>query len=261
MRYFFILMLLLCGLMTSQSLLAAPQFRIAYPSHENVPRATGRGLDVPAELPGITVELMRMVGKRAGVEIGFVRAPWRRCLYLLEHGVVDAVFHASYKAERAEYGVYPQNDGQLDKARAIYVNRYVVYVRRQDAVAWDGERFTDTSQPLGAMLGAAGAADLRKLGYEVEEELNAQINFDKLHAGRIAAYVEIETIGDSFLKPRANRYSDIVKLPVPFSEKVYYLLIAKPFYRKRPELSEAIFDAIRDVQQQDGYRAMVKKYP
>ena len=50
------------------------------------------------------------------------------------------------------------------------------------------------------------------------------------------------------------------KLAPPLSEKVYYLMLSQGFYRQHPELSEAIFDAIRDLQQEEAYRRMVERY-
>ena len=99
-----------------------------------------------------------------------------------------------------------------------------------------------------------------KLGYEVEEEASVASNLNKLAAGRIAAYAELESIADHTLGAEKSRYKHIVKLQPPLQEKIYYLLISRSFVEKNPQLAEQIWDAVRDVQQTDAYRTMVETY-
>ena len=109
----------------SSPLMAETDFRIVYINKENPPRIMGSGTSIDRAKPGITVELLKMVAESVGVPFEFKRMPWKRCLYAVEHGMADAAFHASYKPSRAEFGVYPIRDGQLDSSRGIYTNAYV----------------------------------------------------------------------------------------------------------------------------------------
>jgi polar amino acid transport system substrate-binding protein len=127
-------------------------------------------------------------------------------------------------------------------------------------VSWNGSALADASRPIGTQLSYSIAEDLRQMGYEVEEEANVANNLNKLVAGRISAYAEIESIADYTLSKEKVLYENIVKLHPPIREKVYYLLISKSFVRNNPKLTEQIWDAVRDVQQTEAYREMVGKY-
>jgi len=241
-------------------LTAETVFRMVYFNKENPPRVVGSGASIDWVKPGITVELLKMAAQRIGVQFEYKRMPWKRCLYAVEHGMADAAFHASFKPARAKFGVYPTRDGQLDPSRRIYKNSYVFYARKGSGVLWDGQTIHNASRPIGTQLSYSIADDLRKMGYAVEEEASVANNLNKLAAGRISAYAEIESIADDTLDKEESRYEDIVKLQPPLREKFYYLLISKSFYEKNPQLAEQIWDAVRDVQQTDAYREMVGKY-
>ena len=148
---------------------AEPTFRMVYNNKGAPPRIMGDGTSIDWSKPGITLELFKMVEKRAGVPFQFKRMPWKRCLYLVERGSADATFHASYKPDRAKYGLYPTRNGKLDRARSIYNASYVFYAKKGSGVTWDGKTINNVSRPIGTQLSYAIADDLRKMGYEVEE--------------------------------------------------------------------------------------------
>jgi len=220
----------------------------------------GDGTSIDWSKPGITLEMFKIVEKRVGVPFQFKRMPWKRCLYLVERGSADATFHASYKPERAKYGLYPTRNGKLDRTRSIYNASYVFYAKKGSGVTWDGKTINNVSRPIGTQLSYAIADDLRKMGYKVEEEASVIGNLNKLAAGRISLYADLELIIDNTLRETRSRYEMIEKLEPPLREKVYYLLISKTFAARYPKLTERIWDAIRDVRQTDAYQAMVKKY-
>jgi polar amino acid transport system substrate-binding protein len=114
--------------------------RLSFETKENAPRYLGEGTAIPKERPGITIELMRLVEKRAGVRFEMQRVPWARSLYLLESNQVDGVFHMSYVPERTRFAAYPMKDGQPDRARSIFTQRYFLYARKGTRLAWDGNR-------------------------------------------------------------------------------------------------------------------------
>jgi polar amino acid transport system substrate-binding protein len=247
-------------LISASPLMAETDFRIVYINKENPPRILGSGTSIDRAKPGITVDLLKMVAESVGVPFEFKRMPWKRCLYAVEHGLADAAFHASFKPSRAEFGVYPIRDGQLDASRGIYTNAYVFYAQKGSGVSWNGKTLGNASRPIGTQLSYSIADDLRQMGYEVEEEASVSNNLNKLAAGRISAYAEIESMADYTLAKEKSRFANIVKLRPSLSEKVYYLLISKSFVQKNLELAERIWDAVRDVQQTEAYREMVGKY-
>ena len=160
-----------------------------------------------------------MVEHKTGIPFKFRRVPWKRGLHMLQTGSADATFHASYKEKRALYADYPMYEGQLDATRRVYDNNYALYVKQGSFVQFDGKRIINALRPIGAQLDFAIADDLRKLGYTVQEEASVDSNFNKLLAGRISAYAEIESLADSEIKSKPNRYGDVVKLQPLLKEK------------------------------------------
>jgi len=199
---------------------AQPVLRIVYMSKENPPRILGDNPAIDWSKPGITLELLKMVEKKVGIPFQFKRMPWKRCLYMVETGLADATFHASYKPDRAQYGAYPLRGGELDPTRAIYKNAYAIYIKRGSGVTWNGEAFSNISRPIGTQLSYAVADDLRRMGYAVEEEGIAASNLDKLLTGRISAYAGMETIVDNILGKGNPRYQFVEKLQPVLGEKV-----------------------------------------
>lgn len=239
---------------------AEPIIKVVYMDKESPPRILGDGASIDWAKPGITLELFKMVEKQVGVQFQFKRMPWKRCLYVVENGLADATFHASYSSDRAKFGVYPLREGEPDSTRAIYKNAYVIYVKKGSGVTWEGKTLKNISRPIGTQLSYAIAGDLRKMGYQVEEEGSVTSNLDKLLAGRISAYADLENIVDSALADYGSKYAAVEKLQPALSEKVYYLLFSKKFAGRHPQLTDQIWDAIRDIQQTDLYRNMLKKY-
>jgi polar amino acid transport system substrate-binding protein len=244
----------------TSTLSAEPIFRMVYMSKENPPRILGDGTSIDWSKPGLTLELLKMVEKQVNIQFQFKRMPWKRCLYMVENGLADGTFHASYNPDRAKYGVYPLREGELDSTRAIYKNAYVIYAKKESGVTWNGKALSNLSRPIGTQLSYAIADDLRKMGYEVKEEGSVANNLDKLVADRISAYADMETIVDNILRKHKPKYAAVKKLQPALKEKVYYLLISKGFAAKQPQLTERIWAAVRDVQKTDVYQEILKKY-
>ncbi len=237
-----------------------PIFRIVFMEKENPPRILGIGPFIDSTKPGISVELLEMVAKRVGIKFTFKRMPWKRCLKMVKYGSADATFHASYNEERAVYGKYPTHNGKLDSTRAIYVNRYVLYTLKNSNVNWDGKTIHNVTRAIGTQLSYAVATDLTKMGYKVEEARSIDMNLDKLIAGRISAYAEIETIADNKIARNIGKLSNIQKLTPPLRKKDYYLLISKKFAKAYPKYCTRIFNAIHDVKETATYKMMLTKY-
>ena len=47
--------------------------------------------------PGVTVDVLREVAKKAGVSLDLQRMPWKRCILLLQKNQIDGAFEVSYK--------------------------------------------------------------------------------------------------------------------------------------------------------------------
>ncbi len=238
----------------------APRVRLVYESEANPPRTLGDGTATDWGKPGLTLELLRLVAARAGVEFAFERVPWRRGLYLVETNEADGLFHVSFLPERMGAMAYPMRTGRPDAARAIFVQSYMLYKRAGSPVAWDGATLTGAEGPVGATFGYSVLSDLRRLGVPFEEAKTMEQSLDKLAGGRISAYAGLEGMADAVLAANPAKYGTLVKMTPPLVSKPYHLVFSRAFYAMHRDLAERIWDAIAEVNASDEFAAIVRRY-
>ena len=238
---------------------AQQTLRIVYEEAPNPPRHLGDGSEVP-EPPGITVDMLRLAAERLGLELELLRVPWVRGLFMIETGQADAIFHASFKADRLSIGVYPIAGDSPDESRAIFYQKYVFYVRQDSGVTWDGSVLDGATRPAGATSGYSVIDDLAALGIPVESERNQLINFCKLQEGRIDAYAELQTMADPYLAADGGMFEGIVRLDPAIVEKAYYLMFSHQFHDAYPALAESVWDEIRRINNSQDIDRIVARY-
>ena len=202
------------------------------------------------------------MGERLRINLRFKRIPWKRGLFLLETGEVDGIFHASYKADREAFGLYPKTvDGQPDENRAIFSQSYALYVLKGSPVRWDGKTISGLGKrAVGATAGYSIIASLRSMGVSIAEDKAQELNLSKLVEGRIAAYAELENMAAAAIRREPARFADVVKLEPPLVTKPYYLLLSNAFVKRDPVLAEAIWDTIVEVNGSAEFQAQIDAY-
>lgn len=236
---------------------AAEPVRIVFDVFENPPLICGNGTAIDPVKPGLTIEMLRMASKRTKVPITLSRTPWQRGLYLIQTGQADAIFASSYVKERLQYGVYPMRDGHPDPSRKLFDQSYRLYIRAGSGVRWDGKTLTGLQAPVGATTGYAVVPVLRAMGVTVDEEPNHLDNLRKLVAGRLDAYAELDNHIRPILRADPKEFGNIVEVSPPVLTKPYYLMFAKIFYARAPEVAERIWDAIAEVNASPAYQDLL----
>lgn len=247
-------MLRICCVAAAVLLLACPAraetIRLVYEPVENPPRYYGTTAQVPKNKPGVTIEVFREAARRLNVSLDFERVPWNRGLFMVETGEVDGIFHASYHPERAEFGAYPMlSDGKTpDQSRAVFFQSYSFYVRREAGLSFDGRRLNGTQgRAVAVTRGYSVIGELKALGIPIEEERTQTLNLAKLDNGRVAAYAELDNMIAPYLAEHGGPFTGIVMLRPAISEKAYYLLFSKPFYKNNTKLADAFWNEIRTI--------------
>ncbi|WPZ35296.1 transporter substrate-binding domain-containing protein [Thalassobaculum sp. OXR-137] len=239
-----------------------PTLTFVYETEANPPRYLGKGTAINWDRPGLTLDLLRELGSRLQVNLVLERFPWNRGLYLVETGEADGIFHASYKKERERIGVYPKTaDGAVDPTRAIFTQAYYLHVLRGSPVRWDGTTLSGLGdKPVGATAGYSVVGDLEAMGVPVETGKIQGLNLNKLVAGRIAAYAELENMAAAAIATDAAAYADVVKLEPPLIAKPYYLLLSHAFADRDPALAEAVFETIAEINADPAFQARASDY-
>lgn len=198
--------------------------------------------DLPANRPGLAVELLQQAARQCDITLQFKLLPGTRLLKELENGGLDAAGLLSYTPERADYAAYPMQNGRLNEASRLATLSYVLYARAGHKLQWDGKTLLGLSRQVGTNLGWSVNQDLARLGIPAEAASSVAQNFLKLQAGRIDAYVTHEPLGDSYLA--SHGMQDIVKLQPAVVAKAYYLLFSRSFAARNPVASRCMWQQI-----------------
>lgn len=244
----FLLVLILAAVLAGQ--VRAETIRLVYEPVENPPRYFGTTARVPKDKPGVTIEVFREAARRLNVTLEFERVPWKRGLFMVETGEVDGIFHASFKADRMKYGQYPVlADGRTpDPSRAVFFQSYSFYVRGDSGVTFDGRNLTGANGKAVAVTQSYSvASDLQKLGIPYEAERTQALNLAKLDNGRVAAYAELDNMIAPYLAENGGPFAGITRLSPAITEKAYYLLFSKRFYKSKTKLADAFWNEIRNI--------------
>lgn len=239
---------------------AGTKIILSYEDEPVTPYSLGSGITVPADKPGLTVDMLKIVGKNLGLDIEFKRLPWKRCLKNLASGTVDGAFQASFKEKRKAFGQYPNKDGKIDPSRQVATMSYYLYKKKGTNVTWDGKTlFTDGKQ-VGAVLGFSIVSDLEKLGVVVDQGKSTELNLKKVLKNRMPATCELSTEADFKINANKEAFKDIVKMEPPIKVKPYYLMLSHQFIKKNPKLAEKIWDEIKKVVNSPEYTEIKAKY-
>ena len=216
---------------------------------------------ISTELPGYRAELLQKAASNCGYTVEFRLVPWNRALHMVEFGAADGAFRASYKDERAVYGVYPRTaDGQIDTARAISDYTYSFYTVKQSDFLWGGIKLPPHANRVAVEASASIIDKLESVGAEVVEARDYQNMLDLLMANRVDALVGIsEQLSNKFDSSPID-YSAVEQVDPPLSENRSYVLFSKLTYEKRAEDVECFWTESTKLRRTAWYAERTKYY-
>lgn len=176
-----------------------------------------------AAITGSHTEVVQEIFKRMNTEIKIDAPSWERCLNDMKTGASDAAYSASYKAERAEYALYPK--------QSLQTVSYVAVVAKGDGASWDGKDAATLPQPVGAPRGFSITADLKKsAGAQVDDgAMSDEQNLQKLTSGRIKTMVtEARTAESLIAKLKVADKVEVLTKPVS-AGKDYFIIVSKKY--------------------------------
>jgi polar amino acid transport system substrate-binding protein len=237
-----------------------PVIHIAFETIANPPRVMNAGVEIDKQRPGLTLEVLKLVEDSLDIDFVYSRVPWKRALYQLGENDIDGLFHASYKKERQEVGVYPLKNGHIDIGRSIFFQNYSVYTLRNNQVQMENGRINSLEGPVGVKLGYSAAQDLKDDGYEIIEVTSIMQGLRMLQQGRISAFVDLEQMADRYLAKNIAEFSDVKKLYPSYKRKAYYLLFSHGFYKNNKALAEKIWSKIAEIRNSPEYIKVEQEY-
>ncbi len=192
--------------------------------------------------PGIAVDIIVKAAKSLGHTVRFIRVPNKRVLLTVQSGKADGAFVFSYKPEREQYGLYPMKNGKPDSKFRIASMSYYFYALVKNNMKWDGVKLKGSNHHVGANSGYSIVADLKKMGYQVEEAKTTQQNFQKLKSNRFGLVAAQSITADAYLK--YNEDDSIERLGPPVKTKDYFLMLSHQFYKKNPKKAQQLWQEV-----------------
>lgn len=226
--------------------------KFCYEDKQLRPYYFGNGADVPADLPGATIEHLRLlVSKTPELQLQFVRLPWKRCLQQLEQGGVDALI-ASYSPEREQIGRYPKqgnvSTAKPDPQRAFSQHQTCLVTLPEATWRWDGEKFSGIdnvviARPLGyAPLKTAAASHIT-----VQESLSPTMDMELLYAGRVHAITSLCMVAGTPMEAPYLRKNQLRIVYPPLYSSTGYLVFSHQFYQQHPQLAMQLWQLLAQV--------------
>ncbi len=171
------------------------------------------------EVKGVITDIVRKVFADMHVPVTFEVFPWKRAVIMLKRGEGDALYSASYKAERANFLIYPKHP--------IYQVKYLFYSRKGSNFSFDGD-VSHLRGKIGAMRGYSYTdAFWNGQGYSIEEVSRLEQNFRKLLKGEIDAFPASQKVAEAMMKKEGYRSEEFDVSTVPLAVKDYYLTFRK----------------------------------
>lgn len=227
---------------------------------EDFPFVMGKGNEIPHHKPGAVIELLRLLEKESNIKINFVRVPWRRALESeLKNGRADALFHASYRKDREEFGVYPMKNNQIDESKKLFATTYSFYRIKGSNVNWDGKELKNFTGIIDAPRGYSIVNDLKNMSYRVDESESTTNGFQKLLADRVQLVAALEYTGDNLLSKNPEWAGKIEKIEIPITSRAYYLMFSHQFYDSNKELADQIWNTLVKIRDKE-LAEIINKY-
>jgi polar amino acid transport system substrate-binding protein len=215
--------------------------RLVFSDVEVSPYQMGNGSALMSP-PGIAVDIIVKAAKNLGYKVHFIRVPNKRVLLTVQNGKADGAFIFSYKPEREQYGKYPMKNGRPNGELRIASMSYYFYSLVIDNMQWNGKNLKGKNLRVGANSGYSIVADLKKMGFQVEEAKTTSQNFQKLKSNRFGAVAAQSITADAFLK--FNENTSVERLDPPIKTKDYFLMLSHQFYKKSPKKAQALWREI-----------------
>lgn len=263
--YLRFLILCLCMLLPTASPSAAEAAEpdrtilLVFEDRPNPPLYYGEGTRIDWSKPGLLVELLVMVGEKAGLKFQFKRVPWSRGLFMVKTGIADGIFHTGYTPERARYLLFPMENGEPDPEFALFFQPYSLCVRQDSSISWDGSTLSGLLRPISYTSGYNIEDWLRANEIPSESGRSITSNVNRLLAGKIDGVIDLDENIDSLLASHPRR-NELRKIVPPLATEDSYLAFSRYLEKRSPGMTRTLWEMQREVAQSPPFLKIREQY-
>ena len=237
-----------------------PTVKLALENSNDFPYVIGDSEKILDPNPGLTIEMLNKIAQDLNITFEFQRFPWNRCLSMMEKGLYDGCFSASYKKEREKLGVYPKKSGHIDEAKRLMDSSYALYTRANSKPIWDKKKLLHPSPKklkIVSLRGFSIKKFLESQGAEVYEVDKIVQALNMVREKRVDAAALIDLPADYVIKK--NKLNLAIQVP-PLKTKAYFLMFSHQFYSKNKDLAERIWKSLEEIRKSTYFENLKEKY-
>ncbi|WP_344796694.1 hypothetical protein [Litoribacillus peritrichatus] len=220
---------------------------LCYENQHLHPYMTGTD-NVPVRRPGLLLEIINFAAYP--LEIQFERKPWKRCKWRVEQGLADGLFASIWEPDRESWAKYPplyKPDNQPPNEKAsLWTVEYLVFVRNNTKLSWDGTKFHNINNGLSAPLGYVVHKKLDHLGVLNDGTYLPKEGFSMVAQGRIDGYVIEKFTGHAIIDD-LDLNKELTAIQIPFLTTRWYLVFSHQYAEKSPENTQLIWQNIQKL--------------
>ncbi|MBZ9613731.1 amino acid ABC transporter [Rheinheimera maricola] len=233
----------------SQNIAQLVTLRFCYEDKQLLPYYAGNAQQIP-DMPGATIEHLRLAATTVGITLQLVRLPWLRCLQQLEDNSVDALV-AAYDQDREHYTLYPKRqDGSPDPAKAINQLGLCLAHRYDNSLPDNINHQTNkitVSRPLGYKPIPFPHNTLLVAANSPQHALELVVS------GRVDATTVLCELNGIKAKEQHLDQLPVLLLYPALHKSDGYLMLSKDFYRRYPKLSEQLWQSLPETLNKQRY--------
>jgi polar amino acid transport system substrate-binding protein len=222
-------------------LLASKVYGITLATEENPP--LNYSTDNGKSLSGLSTEVLKEAGKRAGVDLAFGYFPWNRAYQMAQHDRNTCV----YSAVRTEI-----REKLFKWIGPLSQNTWILFARADRPIALktleDAKKYK-----VGGYQGDSKAIYLKQQGFVLDEAGNEEQNINKLKLGRIDLWIATSLTGPWI----ANNYG--VKIKPVLKVKDVEVFAACNLEMPDSDVKK-INEAIKSIKADGSYKNIVRAY-
>lgn len=197
------------------------------------------------KISGIHTDVIQQALVDIDVPFTITPKPWGRCLAELQSGKVDAIYPASYKAERADFAYYPKN-AETDRNSPWRLSQveHVLVTKDKLAYEYQGDLLS-LPQPVGMGISGAFTDTLEDAGLKVKRNKTSDANIKMLARGRVQS-VAMNPLHAAIFK-NSKQYAGQLKVHKQALRSKSYFLIFSKDRNISESMRERIWNAISAV--------------
>ncbi len=198
---------------------------------------------------GFDIELAKIIAKNYGKELKIKTMSFEDLISAVENGTVDmAICSMTITEARAE---------RVDFSETYYEARQVAVVRKDDLSSFAGIKTKEdlgANAKLAAQVGTTGAATARSIakGNPVLELETWALALIELSSKNVDATIIDRESAKAFIA----KYSNLIKLTIPFETESYGVAVAK----SNTKLLESVNKTIKDLKASGKYIELIENY-